>query len=393
MNGLRILDLTRVLAGPWATQHLADQGARVIKVEPPGGDETRGFGPFVEGQSTYFLSANRNKQAITLDLRSPAARPAIDALCGWADVIVENYRPGVMERLGLGWTDLHVRYPRLCYVAIHAFGHPDDGIDPVWTERPGYDLVLQAMGGGAAINGPPGTPPLKHALSIADLFAGTFAVEAILLALLERERTGRTQKIVVNMLQVQANVLAHHASRYTVTGEVEQKRGNAHRGLVPYDLYACADGWLALACGNDAMWARLVEALALAAPAVWSTNAQRLVAREAVDAAVADALAGLSVAEADARLTSAGVPAGPVWSLDKTIACPAVQLVTVDHEALGPVRLVGPALQTLTTVAAPRAPPTLGADRDVVLGELGLDAPTIAAMAAAGAFGRTASAS
>ena len=387
MNGLRILDLTRVLAGPWATQHLADQGAHVIKVEPPGGDETRGFGPFADGHSTYFLSANRNKQVITLDLRAPASRAVIDALCAWADVIVENYRPGVAERLGLGWADLHARFPRLCYVAIHAFGHPDDGIDAAWTDRPGYDLVLQAMGGGAAINGPPGTPPLKHSLSIADLFAGMFAVEAVLLALLERERTGRTQKIVVNMLQVQANVLAHHASRYTVLGEVEQKRGNAHRGLVPYDLYACRDGWLALACGNDTIWARLVDALGLPDTPAWATNAQRLVVREAVDAAVSAALARWSVAEADAALAAAGVPAGPVWTIDKTIACPAVSSVTVEHAALGPVALVGPALRTLTTVSEPRAPAVLNADRDAVLLALGLDAAAIAALASAGAFG------
>lgn len=387
MNGLRILDLTRVLAGPWATQHLADQGADVIKVEPPGGDETRGFGPFVDGHSTYFLSSNRNKRAITLDLRSPAARPVIEALCGWADVIVENFRPGVAERLGIGWAELHRRHPRLCYVAIHAFGHPDAGIDPAWTGRPGYDLVLQAMGGSAAINGLPGTPPLKHSLSLADLFTGTFAVQAILLALLERERTGRTQKIVVNMLQVQASVLAHHASRYTVTGEVEQKRGNAHRGLVPYDLYPCADGWLALACGNDAMWARLVDALGLPNPPAWATNADRLVARADVDAAVTAALAPLTVAEADRRLADAGVPAGPVWTLDQTIACPAVSTVEVDHAALGPIRLVGPVMQTVTTTPAPTAPPVLGADRDGVLAALGFDEAAVAALGVGGAFG------
>ncbi|MBA2321034.1 MAG: CoA transferase, partial [Deltaproteobacteria bacterium] len=268
MNGTRILDFSRVLAGPWATQMLADQGAEVIKVEPPGGDETRAFAPLVDGVSTYFLSANRNKRSIELDLHNPVGRSAALALAGRADVVVENFRPGVMARLGLSWETLSALNPRLVYVAIHAFG--EEGGEE-WVKRPGYDLVLQAMGGAMSFTGFPGSPPIRAGAPVADLFAGLHAVQAVLLGLLDRERTGKGTKTVVNMMQVQLGALVYHATRHAVTGEAEGPRGNAHRGLVPYDIYPCADGWIALACGNDGIWRRLVAALDLAAPRAWST--------------------------------------------------------------------------------------------------------------------------
>jgi crotonobetainyl-CoA:carnitine CoA-transferase CaiB-like acyl-CoA transferase len=387
MNGIRVLDLSRVLAGPWAAQHLADQGAEVIKVEPPGGDETRGFGPFVDGHSTYFMAANRDKRSIVLDLHTDAARRVLDRLLARADVLLENYRPGVAERLGFGWTHIHPRFPRLCYVAIHAFGHPDEGIDPAWTGRPGYDLVLQAMGGGAAATGFPGDPPLKHSTSIADLFTGLYASQAALVALLERERTGRTQKIVVNMLQVQATALAHHATRYLNTGELEQQRGNSHRGLAPYDLYRGADGWIALACGNDAMWRRLVVALNLEDQPQWADNRGRVAHRSEVDAAIAAALGGRPVAELDDLLAAAGVPAGPVLALDRTLQHPAVSLALMDHAAVGPISAPGPGFVSLTTRASHGAPPLLDASRATILSELGFSVDEASDLAADGAFG------
>jgi crotonobetainyl-CoA:carnitine CoA-transferase CaiB-like acyl-CoA transferase len=384
MQGLRVVDLTRVLAGPWATQQLADQGALVVKVEPPDGDETRRFGPVVAGESTYFVAANRNKRSIVLDLRRPEAREVLGRLIARADVLVENYRPGVAERLGFGWEAVRQRHPRLVYVAIHAFG--DDG-DPAWVGRPGYDLVLQALGGGASTTGFPGAPPIKHSLSIADLLSGLAATQAILFGLLHRERTGEGQKIVVDMMQIQAAALAYHATRFTVTGEVETQRGNAHRALVPYDLYRCSDGWLAVACGNDAIWTRLRRALDLPDRAEWRTNADRISHREDVDEAVKRALGGRTVQAADAALAQAGVPAGPVLTMDQTLAHPAVELVEVAHPTLGRIRLPGPLVRTATTRTEHSPPPRLGEHRDQILAELGYDHVAIAALEAAIAFG------
>lgn len=387
LNGIRIVDLTRVLAGPWATQQLADQGATVVKIEPPGGDETRNFGPWVEGHSTYFMACNRNKRSIVLDLTSEGGRDVLHRLLADADVVIENFRPGVAERLGFGWAELHPRYPKLLYVAIHAFGHPDQGVPVEWTSRPGYDLVLQAMGGGAAATGHPGSPPIKNALSVADLLTGLLATQAVLLGLLERERTGRTQKIVVNMMHAQAAALAYHATRWLIAGEVEEQRGSAHRGLVPYDLYRCSDGWLALACGNDGMWRRLVPALGLPDEPGWARNADRVANRAAVDAVVAEKLAALRVADADALLAKAGVPAGPVLTMDRTLAHPAVDIVTAEHAALGAIAMPGPPLQTVTTRSQHSPPPTIGADRDAILAELGYDDVGIRRLIDGGAVG------
>lgn len=384
MQGIRILDISRVLAGPWATMHLADQGADVIKIEPPEGDETRGYGPFVEGVSTYFLSANRNKRSLRLDLKSAGGQEVLQRLLAWADVVVENFRPGVAARLGLDWDTLHQRHPDLVYVAIHGFG---DQADPAWTQRPGYDLVLQALGGAASITGQPDGPPTKSGTSVADLLTGLHAVQAILTGLLHRERGGGGQKIVVNMLQVQASALAYHATRYSVAGQIEMRRGNTHAGLAPYRFFACRDGWLAVGCGNDGIWKRLCSALGLEDRPEWRTNAGRLADRKAVDEAVGDALAGLSVKEADARLAARNVPAGPVQTIDEVMAHPAVETIAPIHPILGPTLMPGPAVTTATTRSTHRAPPQVGGDRDEILTEIGLDAD-LSRLAALGAFGQ-----
>ena len=383
MHGIRVLDLTRVLAGPWATQQLADQGATVLKVEPPDGDETRRFGPVVRGQSTYFLAANRNKRSICLDLKTPAGQEVLDRLAATCDVVVENFRPGVAERLGLGWPDLHRRHPRLIYVAIHAFG---EGGPEAWTRRPGYDLALQAMGGIVAASGTAGGPPTKCATSIADLLAGLHAVQAVLLGLLHRHETGRGQKIVVNMMQSQAAALAYHATRYDVTGEIEVQRGNAHAGLVPYDIYRCADGWMAIACGNDAIWLRLRAALELPDEPGWRSNVDRVADRQRVDDAVKAAIAHRTTNDVDKTLAAAGVPAGPVLSLDRTLAHPVVQTVAVDHPILGEVNLPGPTITTATTVSEHRSPPALDADRAEILAEAGLSSDEVEHFTRGGAF-------
>lgn len=362
---LRILDLSRVLAGPWATMHLADQGFEVVKVEPPGGDDTRAFGPHVQGVSTYFLSANRNKQSIVLDLKDPEDRALLYRLVPTFDVVLHNYRPGVAERLGCDWPTLRALRDDLVYVAISAFGPTGP-----YATRPGYDLVLQALGGAMAITGHPGTPPVKCGTSIADLTTGLFTVQAILQGLLHRERTGEGQRIDVSMLACQAHALAYHSTRWFALGAEDVQRGNSHGGLAPYDVYPCADGWIAIGCGNDAIFRRLAAVLELPDEPAWAHNPGRVEDRDRLDAAVRAALTSLTIEQADGLLAAAGVPAGPVLTPGQTLEHPAVPRVQVEHDTLGVLNLVGPALQTSTTRPTHRAPPLLDADRARVLAAL-----------------------
>ncbi len=384
MHGVRVLDFTRVLAGPWASQHLADQGADVVKVEPPQGDETRAFAPHVNGRSTYFASCNRNKRSVVLDLRTAAGREVAGRLAEKADVLLHNWRPGIDRELGLDAATTRARNPRLVHVSLSAFGA--DG-DEAWTSRAGYDLVLQAMGGAMSFTGEPGAAPMRAGTPVADLAAGLVVTNAVLQGLLHRATTGEGQALGVSMMQVQAASLVYHYSRYTVTGEAETQRGNAHRGLVPYDVYPCADGHLALACGNDGLWQRLRAALALPDEPTWRTNPGRVAARAAVDDAVRRALSALPAAEADARLTAAGVPCGRVLGVGDVAGHPAVREVTFDDPQLGRVRVPGPLVTTATTVTAHRPPPALGEHRDEVLRAAGYGDDAIEALAAAGAFG------
>lgn len=368
MRGIKIVDISRVLAGPWATQQLADQGATVIKVEPPCGDETRQFGPFYKDTSTYYLCANRNKRAIAIDLKQEDGRAVLDRLLVDADVLVENFRPGIAERLGARWETLHEKHPKLIYVAIHAFG---ENTPAVWRDRPGYDLVLQAMGGAMASTGMPGGPPLKCANSIADISAGMMAVQAILTGLLHRERTGETQKIVVNMMQVQASVAAYHTTRHTLRNEVDGQRGNSHAALAPYNVYRCVDGWIAIAVGNDKIWLRLLNALQVPPNHAWATNPQRVANRTAVDDMVSHALASRTVQDTDDLMRSAGVPAGPVNNYGNLVDHPAVQCVSTEHTDVGTLKMVGPALKTSTTRMTHTPPPKLSEHADEVLISLG----------------------
>lgn len=368
MRGIKIVDISRVLAGPWATQQLADQGATVIKVEPPSGDETRRFGPFYNDISTYYLCANRNKRAIAIDLKKDNGQEVLHRLLKDADVLVENFRPGVADRLGARWETLHKKHPKLIYVAIHAFG---DKTPPTWRDRPGYDLVLQAMGGAMASTGLPGGPPLKCANSIADIGAAMMAVQAILTALLHRERTGETQKIVVNMMQTQAAFAAYHTTRHALLNEVDGQRGNSHAALAPYNVYACTDGWIAIAVGNDKIWLRLLQALQLLPNEAWATNPQRVVHRTAVDKVIGDAIKSRAVQATDDLMRTFGVPAGPVNDYGAVVTHPAVTCVTTEHPDVGTLRMVGPTLETATTRTEHTAPPRLSEHADELLQSLG----------------------
>jgi crotonobetainyl-CoA:carnitine CoA-transferase CaiB-like acyl-CoA transferase len=351
----RVLDLTRVLAGPWATQILGDQGFDVLKVEAIDGDETRRFLPLRDGMSVYFACTNRNKRSLAIDLRSPAGVDAVRRLARGCDVVMENFRPGVLDRLGLGWEVLRAENPGLVYVAISAFGP-----DGPYAQRAGYDLVLQSAGGIAALTG---DPPRKTGPSIADLASAQVAVQAVLFALLERGRTGVGKRVDISMLDVQHHLLAYYASAWLNAGVTPGTPSNAHPSIAPYNLYRCADGWLAVTCANDALWTRLREALGWRDDPLLATLADRVANREALDARLGAVLATDTVAAWEARLAAAGVPCSPVLDVPGTLAHPAAGRLEV-----GPWTFPRPPLP----VQAKRPPPGLGEHSREILREAGL---------------------
>jgi len=316
---LLIVDLSRVLAGPYATMVLADLGARVVKVEQPGkGDDSRHIGPFnAAGQSAYFSSINRGKRSIALDLKLDADRALFEALLERADVLVENYRPGVMDKLGYGWDALHARYPRLIYAAASGFGHtgPDRG-------RAAYDMVVQAMGGIMSITGHPGGPPTRVGTSVGDITAGLFAAIGILTAVHHRAASGEGMFVDVAMLDGQIAILENAVARYAVTGVPPGPLGARHPSITPFAAYACADGHVVVAAGNDALWTKLCDALGapeLKADPRFATNAARTDHADAVAAELAARLASRTAAEALALCEAAGIPCAPLQDVEQAL--------------------------------------------------------------------------
>ncbi len=353
-----------MLAGPWATQTLGDQGFDVVKVEALTGDETRSFHPLVHGNSVYFACTNRNKRSIAIDLRASAGQAVARRLIESADVVIENFRPGVMERFGLGAT---LRGSRQVWVSISAFGHDNNGA--------GYDLVLQSVGGITTLTG---DPPAKAGPSISDLATAQVAVQAVLFGLLERERSGVGRYVDLSMLDVQHALLAYYASASLNAGAAPPPPSNAHPSIAPYNLYRCADGWLAICCANDGLWHRLREALGLPDPEEWHSLAGRVADREQLDAAINGRLGGDSVARWERRLTAAGVPCGPALSVAASLAHPFARQIEV-----GGWRLPAPPLG----LQASRPPPRLGEHTDEVLEELGFGAKEVAELRRVGAVG------
>jgi crotonobetainyl-CoA:carnitine CoA-transferase CaiB-like acyl-CoA transferase len=350
MQPTRVIDFTHVLAGPWATQILGDQGFDVVKIEPPEGDQTRAFLPHRDGESVYFASTNRNKRSVVLNLKTPEGLAGARRLIATADVLVENFRPGVMDGLGLGWDA--VRHDRLVYCSISAFGgaHPGSG----------YDLVLQSLGGIATLTG---DPPQKAGPSIADLATAMFAVQGILFALLERERTGLGRRIDLSMLAVQHSLLAYYASAWQNAGKVPPAPSNAHPSIAPYNLYRTGEGWLAICCANDGLWARLRDALGLPARAEWATIADRVADRARLDAAIEASLATSDAATWERRLGEAGVPCGRALTVQESLAHPFAQAWE-----LGGWTFPAPPLRPV----AHRPPPALGEHTEELLGGLDL---------------------
>jgi formyl-CoA transferase/CoA:oxalate CoA-transferase len=391
LAGTLVVDLTRVLAGPYCTMVLADLGARVIKIEQPGrGDDTRAWGPpFVGRESAYFLSVNRNKESLALDLKHPRARPILEALLARADVLVENFRPGTMERLGLAYEQVHASYPRIVYASISGFGQTG----PRHAEA-GYDAMMQAEGGLMSITGAAGGPPFRLGVAIADIATGMFAVQGILAALFARERVGQGQLVDIAMLDAVTALLTYQASSAFATGGTPVRMGNRHPSIAPYDTFAAADGDFVLAVGNDDQFQRLARVLdrpALGADPRFATNADRVRNYDALREQLAPLLAARTRPDLLAALKAAGVPAGAVRSVTEALADPQVaareMIVPLEHLTAGPIRVLGTPLKLSETPAAVRTPPpSLGQHTVRVLrDDLGLSDADIESLLKAGA--------
>jgi crotonobetainyl-CoA:carnitine CoA-transferase CaiB-like acyl-CoA transferase len=386
LDGIRVIDLTRVLAGPYCTQALADAGADVVKVEEPGrGDDTRGWGPpFVNGESAYFLAVNRGKRGITLNLKHVRGRQILWRLLESADALVENFRPGALDRLGFAWEEVRRRLPRLVYVSISGYGP-----DGPWGGRPGYDAVVQGEGGLMSVTGPEHGDPSKVGASVADVVAGMTAFEGTLLALLRRERTGIGSRVDVSLLEGLLSILTYQASGYLLAGERPRRLGNRHSSLAPYETFEASDGHVIVGVGSEALWRSFCGALGrpqLAADPRFASNRLRVGNYAALRALLAPLLKARSVAEWLAALEAAGVPCGRVRSVPEALESPQVAarglLLELEHPRAGRARYVGsPIHLDGAGRGSRRPPPLLGEHTEEVLAErLGLDGGQVAAL-------------
>jgi crotonobetainyl-CoA:carnitine CoA-transferase CaiB-like acyl-CoA transferase len=377
LEDITVIDLSRALAGPQAGMMLGDMGARVIKVETPEhGDDTRGWGPPFVGPeddpiSTYYLSCNRNKESITLDLKSDDGRDVLTRLVCRADVLIENFRPGVLTRLGFPTERLHELNPRLVVLSISGFGHdgPEGG-------RAGYDQIAQGEAGLMSLTGPDADTPQRVGVPIGDLLAGMYGAYGVLAALHERARTGCGRVVRTSLLAAIVGAHAFQGTRYTVAGEVGQAQGNHHPSLSPYGLFHCQDGDIQVACGSEALWVRLATAFGIDPAAEgMATNRQRTVNRDTVTAALNAAFAAYPLADLLPRLAELGIPAGEVRTIDRVYDWEQTRsqglVLSVDHPVLGPIELPGPPIRLDDLpYAGGRAehlpPPTLGQHNDSI---------------------------
>jgi CoA:oxalate CoA-transferase len=378
LSGITVIDLSRILAGPYCTFLMAELGARVIKVEPPGkGDDAREYGPFVKGKSTYFASINRGKESIALDLKAAGDKRIFEALLAKADVLVENFRPGTMEKLGYGWTSLHPRFPRLIYASASGFGHTGP-----YSHYPAYDMVVQGLGGIMSITGHPGQPPVRIGMSIGDIGAGLYTAVAVNAALVHREKTGEATKVDIAMFDCQLALLENAIMRYTVSGKIPGPLGARHPSITPFEALATSDGSMIIAAGNDALFQKLCDALDrpdIAAKPQYKTNDLRNQNQPALKAELEAELRKKPTAEWIEILERAGLPCGPINNVAQALAHPQVaarnMLITVDDPVAGTLRLAGNPLKLSAFEDPPtRAPaPELDADRAKLLKELGLE--------------------
>ncbi|MQA30366.1 MAG: CoA transferase [Luteitalea sp.] len=369
LQGITVVDLTRVLSGPYCSMMLGDMGARVIKVEQPGkGDDTRGWGPpFIDGESAYFLSINRNKESVTVDFKQPEGRAVLDRLLARADVVVENFRPGALTKLGLDYASLAPAHPRLVYCSISGFGQTGPR-----RREAGYDAVMQGEGGLMSITGSADGPQFRLGVAIADIVSGMFAAQGITLALLARERTGRGQSVDIAMLDSVIALLSYQAGIYFATDQAPPRMGNRHPTIVPYETFTASDGDFVLAVGNDDQWRRFCATAAFGEEERFATNRQRVVNYNELKPRLEAVLLTRPRAEWIAILRAAGVPCGSVRDLREVFDDPQVaarsMVAEIEHASAGLLKVLGTPLKLSDTPGAIRtAPPALGQHTDSVL--------------------------
>lgn len=376
LAGITVVDMTRVLAGPYCTMVLSDLGARIIKVEPPGGDDSRGFGPFTHERSAYFMSLNRGKESIVLDLKKADDRVIFEKLLDRADVLVENYRAGTMDKLGYSWDALHGRWPALIYAACSGFGQTGP-----YALRPAYDMVVQGMGGIMSVTGWPGGAPTRVGTSVGDITAGLFTTIGINAALAERARTGKGRMIDVGMLDCQIAILENAIARYAVSGQAPGPLGARHPSITPFEAYHAQDGWLIIAAGNDKLYAALCGVLArpdLLSDARFTTNALRNTNADGLKAELETTLGTATVADWLTRLEAAGVPSGPINDVAQALNDPHIlsrnMVVHADDPVAGRLTMAGNPIKMSDAPDPSTRPaaPALDEHRAAILAELGL---------------------
>jgi crotonobetainyl-CoA:carnitine CoA-transferase CaiB-like acyl-CoA transferase len=382
LAGITVIDLTRVASGPYCTMLLADMGARVVKIEQPGrGDDTRGWGPpFQNGESAYFLSVNHGKESVTLNVKHPEGRAVLESLIARADVLVENFRPGVLARLGFGYETLAARFPRLVVCSISGFGQTGRR-----SNEAGYDAVVQAEAGFMSITGTPEGPPIRPGVPVADLVSGMFAAYGIVLALYARERTGRGQAVDIGMMDAVVALLTYQAALYGATGQAPVRTGNRHPLIAPYETFPASDGEFVLAVGTDGQFRRFCEVAGLddaAADPRFATNRDRLINYDALKTILSERLRTQTREHWIERLNAVGVPCGSVKSIPEAFADPHLvdreMLLQRPHPAAGLLQVIGVPVKLSGTPGAVRSvPPLLGEHTEAVLAELGIAAAGI----------------
>ncbi len=376
LSGITVVDLSRILAGPYCTLLMAEMGARVIKVEPPkGGDDARAYGPFVNGKSTYFASVNRGKESIALDLKADADRKIFEKLLEKADVVVENFRPGTMEKLGYGWDTLHAKYPQLIYASASGFGHTGPN-----SKDPAYDMVMQGMGGIMSITGNEGQPPSRVGMSIGDIGAGLYTAVAVNAALVHRLKTGESTKVDIAMFDCQLALLENAIMRYTVEKEIPGPLGARHPTITPFEAFATSDGSMIIAAGNDGLFVKMCEALGrpdMAANPEYKSNALRQKSQKKLKQEIESVLKTNTTDYWIGVVSKGGVPCGPINNIAQAIVHPQVaarnMLVEVPDGSGGTLTLAGNPLKMSAFADPPtRNPaPDLDADRQAILSYIG----------------------